>query len=267
MTDNIPLSPSRKRTANTVPLKQREGLTAELSSLPGPVPVSPPTAEAPVVKGSLGCRQEKLLKQAPPAPQAGPSWSLTSALLRTSGQANDWGHNRKPVVVESAMEMLTTLPEPTVCAVAPRAGLEQQPGLPVPVSEPWEALGFMAQTPKLSAAPPSQERGSAGRRQKCCHVATETQTAGIWVSPPGDSDWGPLEWEAGFHNIPASQSLLQGREPRAQCQSGPSSASFWSASLPWAHRPPRQVPGLWPVGPGPGQPSDSAHAGLVGRLG
>lgn len=73
-----------------------------------------------------------------------------------------------------------------------QAGLGWQLGLPVIVQESWEASGLVAQIPKLSVAPLSQERGSAERgRQKCCHAATEIQIVEILVSFHGNSDLGP----------------------------------------------------------------------------
>lgn len=73
-----------------------------------------------------------------------------------------------------------------------QAGPGRQRGLPITVPESWEASGLMAQIPKLSVAPLSQERGSAERgRQKCCHAATEIQIVEILVSFHGNSDLGP----------------------------------------------------------------------------
>lgn len=79
------------------------------------------------------------------------------------------------MVVANATETLTMFPEPTVCFVAPRAGLEQQPGLPVIVLELWEvsAHGKDPLIPKPSVAPWSQARGSAERGDK--NAATQQQ--------------------------------------------------------------------------------------------
>lgn len=79
------------------------------------------------------------------------------------------------MVVVNATETLTMFPEPTVCFVAPRAGLEQQAGLPVIVLELWEVSphGKDPLIPKPSVAPQSQGRGSAERGDK--NAATQQQ--------------------------------------------------------------------------------------------